>query len=290
MFDALFHRQERFIRSDTVKVNNNLMSILQDAEPLPPKGSPKHVRLVILSDTHGKHRDVLPLLPDGNVLIHLGDVANRGSVTDIQSFVKWTKMYGNKFSEIVVIEGNHDRDLHNPGKIQLEQEYKDFIYLQDEYRELAGGRLKVFGASWDSCERDNYSHLTQPVDILLTHNPPYVRRAGLRWKGSRELSRLVTLHDIPLHIFGHVHSGRGVKILNNGSIMVNCCTLFNLPVVIDWDPEARKVVMVHCPKPTVFNDRFYAVPSSTSENNQDVEMTDNTANTCDDELMTDASY
>jgi predicted phosphodiesterase len=265
------------------------MRTLQDIEPLTPKASPEHVRLVVLSDTHGKHRDVLSPLPEGDVLIHLGDVANRGSLTDIRSFVEWTNIYRHKFPEIVIIEGNHDRDLNNPGKIQLEQEYKDFIYLQDEYRELAGGQLKVFGASWDSCERDDYSHLKQPVDILLTHYHPHVRRAGFGWKGSRKLSRLVTRYGIPLHIFGHAHVGRGVRLLTNGSIMVNCCTQFNLPVVIDWDPEARKVVLVHCPKPTILNGRFCVTPSSITEDSQDVEMTDNTGMITCDEIMTEAT-
>ena len=50
-------------------------------DPLPPKMHPGLVRCVILSDTHGLHWDLDPLpLPRGDVLIHLGDVANRGSI------------------------------------------------------------------------------------------------------------------------------------------------------------------------------------------------------------------
>lgn len=254
-----------------MRYSKEYMIILQDAEPLPRCRARHHVRLVVLSDTHGN--DLPPSLPEGDILLHLGDVANRGNLSDIRSFVRWAK--ASKFPEIVVLEGNHDRDLDQPNRIRMEHEYNGLVYLKDEYRELAGGRLKVFGASWDSCERDEYHRLAlakrAPVDILLTHAHPHLRRAdGPGWKGSREITNLVHSLDIPLHLFGHVHRGQGAKRLENESIMVNCCTTrSNLPVVIDWDPEARKVVMVHCP--------MYHPLEATTSHDSDVEMAYDTA-------------
>ena len=58
-------------------------------DPLPPQ-RPGTVRCVLLSDTHGAHA-LLPPLPAGDVLIHLGDVAERGSLDDIRSFATWLK-------------------------------------------------------------------------------------------------------------------------------------------------------------------------------------------------------
>ena len=218
--------------------------------PLPPKAHDSHVRVVVLSDTHGRH-DELPILPKGDVLLHLGDVANQGSLSHIRSFVQWVHKTQD-YPEIVVIEGNHDRDRRHPDRINLQEEYKDFIFLQDEYRELAGGRLKVFGATWDSCEQDDYHQLDEggDADILLTHLNPYVRNGGHGWGGSVEITQTVKRNQVPVHLFGHVHWGRGTRVLEDeNNVMVNCATAWNQPVVLDWDPVAKEATMIHCPKP-----------------------------------------
>ena len=45
------------------------------------------VRLVLISDTHNKHRQLE--LPEGDVLIHAGDFTNRGTREEIQEFDAW---------------------------------------------------------------------------------------------------------------------------------------------------------------------------------------------------------
>jgi Icc-related predicted phosphoesterase len=57
----------------------------------------------------------------------------------------------------------------------------------------------------------------QDVDILVTHSPPFGildTSAKGRHGGSKAL-REVTLSRKPkFHIFGHIHEGRGMEIIN----------------------------------------------------------------------------
>jgi len=254
------------------------VTYFDQTSPVPEKSRQEHVRLVVLSDTHGHHWE-LPKLPDGDVLIHLGDAANQGSLDDIRSFTHWiSECQRHRFPEIVLVGGNHDRDRINPQNIQLKKEYKDFIYLHDEIHSLANDRLVVYGASWDSCEEDEFllNHRSERnskslqnsrkdgVDIFLTHKNPYAD-GGIDhgWDGSKEISRILKDQQIPMHLFGHVHRGRGIKHLaapassellkkyekEEDIIMVNCASAWDQPVVIDWDPVAKKPAMIHCPIP-----------------------------------------
>lgn len=240
----------------------------QHSASLPAKSDPNHVRLVVLSDTHGRHEQ-LPELPEGDVLMHLGDVADRGNVQHIRSFCDYIQRNSN-CPEIVMIQGNHDRDRRDTHRINLAKEYTDLIYLQDECRDLADGRLRVYGSTWDASENNDYSRLLlndddRKVDVLLTHENPSIPLGGHGWQGSKAITRTVQQLNIPLHLFGHVHWGRGVQRLDNDSVMVNCATTWNQPVVVDWDPIARETHMVHCPRPNLVAQAGRFVVSSSSE-------------------------
>ena len=49
----------------------------------PDVGSgPRRLRIVCISDTHGKHWDILPHIPPGDILVHAGDFSYKLKVTD----------------------------------------------------------------------------------------------------------------------------------------------------------------------------------------------------------------
>lgn len=197
----------------------------------------------------------MPPLPAGDVLIHLGDVADKGSLEDVQDFALWLQRQ--PFAEKIVIEGNHDRDLSTPGRLQLARELGNTArVLMDETVSIAGGRLTVHGAAWASCEADQFGALTSRPDILLTHLPPNVNTGGAQAGGSITLLSLVEKLRIPLHLFGHVHYGRGARVGRN-TTFVNAATPTGTPPVVidvavndagDREPEHSVAVqMVHCP-------------------------------------------
>lgn len=79
-----------------------LLLRLRGAPHLPPPHA-QPIRVVCISDTHTlEWIDV----PDGDLLIHAGDLANDGSVREIQGTVDWLKTLPHRHK--VVIAGNHD--------------------------------------------------------------------------------------------------------------------------------------------------------------------------------------
>jgi 3',5'-cyclic AMP phosphodiesterase CpdA len=116
-----------------------------------PTQVPGHIRCVILSDMHGRHYSLPKPLPKRDVLLHLGDVADRGKLEHIQSFADFMKQQ-TSYPYKIVLEGNHDRDLQHPERIDLEKEYKGtgIILLRDDTFTCiveTGGTLTFYGAS-----------------------------------------------------------------------------------------------------------------------------------------------
>ena len=71
-----------------------------------PRPSQPPVRVVCISDTHDHF---VENVPDGDILIHAGDLTGDGSVGAIQKQIDWLSSLPHK--EIVVISGNHDTYL-----------------------------------------------------------------------------------------------------------------------------------------------------------------------------------
>ena len=63
------------------------------------------MRLIILSDTHNLHSRLAPL-PDGDVLVHAGDISGRGTLGEIGAFVEWFAALPHRYK--IMIAGNHD--------------------------------------------------------------------------------------------------------------------------------------------------------------------------------------
>ncbi|KAL3942223.1 MAG: hypothetical protein SGBAC_003532 [Bacillariaceae sp.] len=266
------------------------------------------VRLVIISDTHGYHERLTPSLPEGDILIHLGDFCNKGSASDALEFANWvTKIAAipsnqnqspqhSLYEEIIVLEGNHDRSLCSAQTKGIQQLDLNRLFervasetdgkvqfLQDQMiQSRRYPRLKLYGASWNSCAGDNFPSQfdlmgqQEPPDIMLAHVNPYIspsitspqlesERHIHAWEGAERLSKTVLQNKIPLCMSGHVHWGRGMinvphnnKQNNNkdsSSVFINAATLkshrdggiLNEAVVVDYDLEERKPIRIRCP-------------------------------------------
>lgn len=175
--------------------------------------------IVAISDTHGMYEQVD--VPDGDILIHAGDITGQGTYENLEEFNAW--LGGLPHKHKVVIAGNHDwcfewdqdrcRDILSNG-----------LYLQDEQTEIEG--LKIYGSPWQPAFYDwafnlprgpalveKWSEIPEGLDVLITHGPPHgildQTRKELRNVGCQDLLDAV-LDKLPRHhIFGHIHEGYG---------------------------------------------------------------------------------
>ncbi|KAK9414034.1 putative Calcineurin-like phosphoesterase [Seiridium unicorne] len=74
--------------------------------PVQPPRNKKAIKIVCLSDTHD---GIVDSVPEGDLLIHAGDLTNSGTAAAIQKQVDWLASLGHKHK--VLIGGNHDCHL-----------------------------------------------------------------------------------------------------------------------------------------------------------------------------------
>ena len=180
------------------------------------------LRLVLLSDTHGLHREMN--IPVGDVLVHAGDFCSEGEAVEARSFGEF--FHGLPHRHKVVIAGNHDRcpeaDPDLGPKI-----FAGCHYLLDSGVEIAG--VTFWGSPWQQWFfdmafnlergaefREKWDLIAAHVDVLITHGPPHFvldRTETGENVGCEEL-RAATRRTCPrLHVFGHIHQSHGWRRL-----------------------------------------------------------------------------
>lgn len=204
------------------------------------------MRIVCISDTHAKHRQLA--IPDGDVLVHAGDLTRRGEHSDVRDVDDWLGTLPHRHK--VVIAGNHDfcfeRTPSSRGWI------RHATYLQDEAVEIEG--VKFYGSPWQPRFFDwafnldrglplrrVWNKIPADVDVLITHGPPFGildLTAGGEQVGCEELRAAVERLRPRLHIFGHIHEAAGT-LERDGTTFVNACSCdlryraSQTPIVID---------------------------------------------------------
>ena len=90
------------------------------------------MKIVLISDTHNKHKHLTSKeLPEGDLLIHSGDLTSTGYKGEIESVLKWLKEIASRYTHgVVFIAGNHDRSF-DP-KFDIEQ----WSWVQEEIHKL----------------------------------------------------------------------------------------------------------------------------------------------------------
>lgn len=130
-----------------VSILYSVFLFLRGASFKPPKNKPG-IKIVCISDTH---TNTVPV-PNGDVLIHAGDLTNAGTSKDIQAQLDWIASLPHK--EKIVIAGNHD-SYFDPGSRKEEDKGKrlnlhDIHYLQQKSITLkfkGGRKLNFYGAA-----------------------------------------------------------------------------------------------------------------------------------------------
>lgn len=214
------------------------------------------MRIVCISDTHNKLE--LVDVPDGDVLLHAGDLTAAGTAQEV--FQEYEALSRLPHEHIVAIPGNHDFPFQQIPELRqiLEARFPRVTTLIDEELMLDG--IRLYGSPWQPWWQDwayqfpehdvnhkqaseTWSLIPEDTVVLLTHGPPrgvldcsvfeeHVGCPALR-------DRIAKLPKLGLHVFGHAHSGYGVERAG-ATLFVNasaCDTTFlptQRPVIVDY--------------------------------------------------------
>lgn len=211
------------------------------------------MRIVALSDTHGMHGRVD--VPDGDILIHCGDLTAHGEPEELMDFASWLDGLPHLYK--VVIAGNHDFCLHQRQESRRVLSSIGAFYLQDQQLTIYmhGHGLRIYGSPWTpeyghwafmlprqgQALMERWDQIPEGLDILVTHGPP-VGQGDLTYAGDRAgcamlASRLIKASPT-LHLFGHIHEGYGVDPRGRWANVSVCDRNYrpvNPPLVIDWE-------------------------------------------------------
>lgn len=211
------------------------------------------MKLVAISDTHNRHKHLTSVamgsrLPDGDLLIHGGDLTAQGLKHEVQDVLKWFKTIKDRYTHgIVFIAGNHDRTFDGP-KFGDYNVYDDILegpkekpewlqealanlpsnvhYLENNSVTIEG--LNIWGSPitpWFHGDRWAFNkHRGEDIDavwnkipmdtnIIVTHGPvayklDYVAHDG-HYAGCEHLRQRVQSIKPILHISGHIHECHG---------------------------------------------------------------------------------
>lgn len=199
------------------------------------------MKIVCISDTHNHNESIV--VPDGDVLVHAGDMTMGGRDGEVQSALHWIASLPH--ARKVIIAGNHDW-LFQRQRARARELMPDSIdYLEDHSVVIDG--VKFYGSPWQpafggwafNLERDGHelgekwAAIPNDTDVLITHGPPAgigdlcpaMNGRGLVHVGDGLLAAELVRVRPRLHVFGHIHEGHGEHVAD-GTRYVNAavCT------------------------------------------------------------------
>lgn len=211
------------------------------------------MKIVAISDTHEKHEQVK--LPEGDVLVHAGDLTFQGHVREVQFALDWLNAQPHK--DIVLIAGNHDFCFEHES-LKAKLNFGRIHYLEDSGVEIDG--KKFWGSPVQPWFHDwafnrfrgpeiqrHWDLIPDDTDVLITHGPPQgvldqaAPRQGSDNLGCEMLTQTLLsgrLKKVKLHIFGHIHGGYGMELSKgiffaNASVVDEAYRVKNAPIVFE---------------------------------------------------------
>ena len=171
------------------------------------------MRLLHLSDTHGKHR-LLKYLPKADIIVHSGDMSENGTDSEVLDFLEW--FCDLDYSHKIFVAGNHDLCLDGE---QIEGLPDNCFYLCNSGVEIEG--VKFWGVPYFTSDElagniaQQMAKIPLNTDVLITHRPPY---CILDFDDNNNLGCIDLLQIVPkirpkYHLFGHVHASYGIEKL-----------------------------------------------------------------------------
>lgn len=207
------------------------------------------MKFVTISDSHGQHGKLQ--LPKGDVIIHAGDISQRGEENEIHDFLNWFTHLDFKYK--IFIACNHDFYFEQKSEEEIKKIIPDnIIYLCDSG--ITVNNIKIWGSpitpwffNWafnrhrgDQIMK-HWDLIPPHTDILITHGPVFLKldktKDG-RNVGCKDLLDKVREVKPKFHIYGHIHEDYGQTIASttnfiNASVLDENYILKNLPITFD---------------------------------------------------------
>ncbi|KAL9620013.1 MAG: hypothetical protein Q9160_005390 [Pyrenula sp. 1 TL-2023] len=194
------------------------------------------IKVVCVSDTHCK---TIPI-PDGDLLIHAGDLADTGSLSEIQAQLDWLNSLPHPHK--ILVCGNHDSYFDINARLRTDLEplaaspsFGEVHYLQHESISVTirpksapflprtliihgSPQIPRIGLPNFAFEyprgTDTWSNtVPASVDILVTHTPPKwhhdLSHPPWNGHGCEWLLKECWRVKPTLHVFGHIHAAPG---------------------------------------------------------------------------------
>lgn len=190
------------------------------------------MRILHISDTHGKHESfcrVCPL-PAADVIVHSGDFTFSGSEDEAYDFMNW--FCDLPYAHKIFIAGNHDDCLY--GATTIEGLPDNVYYLCNSFAMIEG--LKFYGIpmfvqdSMNGLYNAFFNDIPIDTDVLITHQPPFGIcdvsdfGTGPDHRGDFLLAERIACLHLKYHLFGHLHEANGVKLFG-GTVFSNASVL-----------------------------------------------------------------
>ncbi|MDX2368351.1 MAG: metallophosphatase domain-containing protein [Colwellia sp.] len=189
----------------------------------------KKLKCVAIADTHGMYNEIE--IPDGDVLIHAGDITRHGKLSELNDFNDWLGEQPHKHK--IIIAGNHDWCFERQKEASLKI-LTNAVYLEDQSIVIEGHNF--YGSPWQptfqnwafNLERGKaiqkkWDLISNDIDVLITHGPVF----GILDKifsgenvGCENLLSKVEEIKPKVHVCGHIHEGygevvcQGIKFIN----------------------------------------------------------------------------
>jgi predicted phosphohydrolase len=217
------------------------------------------MRLVALADTHTFQEELLPV-PEGDVLIHAGDLCRGGRLEELRPVAGWLQSLPHRHK--IVVAGNHDWCFTRELQAAKEILGPTITYLQES--EIAVEGVRFWGSPWQPTFHDwafnlprggelarKWALIPDGIQVLITHGPPWGigdRCDDLERAGCEELLKAVQRVRPWLHLFGHIHPDGGFW-REQGIAYANVTTweCEREATVIDVDVASGKVIPIQVP-------------------------------------------
>ncbi len=208
------------------------------------------MKIVAISDTHNRHNKLV--VPNGDILIHAGDVTSQGKQSQVEDFLKW---FSNQpHPQKIFIAGNHDFFFERMPESYIQSLIPENVtYLNDSGITLKG--IKIWGSPVQPWFYDwafnrqrgtdilkHWDLIPDDTDILITHGPVH----GILDKtidgahvGCVDLMNTVRRIRPQYFICGHIHEAYG-KAITIGTTYINASVLdvqyqlVNQPIVFEY--------------------------------------------------------